>query len=215
MLLEIQLVILSFCSTRVHVFLNGCNFRCRLLENFEVLKRKKTIVVSTKLCDENFVIVTDSYLWLNWFSGNEIMHFLDESRLVGQGNISRAWSDVSIKKTKNRNFQYFTQCSGLSSLPVAPHVFFFLCFIKIDSIFSIFGYFFEITWNIHVAFPIPRTSDYNRPVIIGVLFAITLMSWQTFNATFMGKFRASWKNDCARREDLKFRQDVTIKAIEN
>lgn len=81
----------------VHVFLNGCNFRCLLLENFEVLESRKC---GQKIVANFRELSRLSHLWLNWVSDSEIMHFEEESRAVWWGDISRAWSDVSRAKVK-------------------------------------------------------------------------------------------------------------------
>lgn len=54
---------------------------------------------------EAFVAMSwSSYLWLNLFSENEIMHF-EKSRFSGQRNIGWIWSDVSVGEPKRRKEQ--------------------------------------------------------------------------------------------------------------
>lgn len=126
--LKVEMSPLAFA---IHVFLKGCNFRCLLLENFEVLKwgkyRGKEGGWWSWRC-------RGAYLWLKWFSENEIMHF-EESRFDGQRNIGWIWSDVSVDGEKNRNL-LMPQCSA----PLSSSSF------NKNRFVSIFGYFF-ITWD--------------------------------------------------------------------
>lgn len=52
---------------------------------------------SMRKCADNEV--GGAYLWLNWFSENEIMHFEEKSRPDGQVYCWN-WSDVSVGKNK-------------------------------------------------------------------------------------------------------------------
>lgn len=189
----------------IHVFLNGCNFRCLLLENFEVLQRRAHVVTKG---EQLIAQMSRTHLWLNWFSEYEIMHDEEESRLVVQRNIGWIWSDVSRKeneKVEIRNFAMHPQCVFV----------FFFNITKIDCLFLvIFHYVRHVGWDYHIVEHSHQRSSHFDELSCTTksrqrLFATKPVSWQTFNRQFHHS-----PNDITRRGRIEMSRKFSAQAIE-